>query len=159
MGLTLRRRRWWVCVAVIELLFAVVLGLSFDDRFGIASRLVWGPVYAVVPALVVAALVLGLGFLLNVKMFGRRLREGVVLEAGFGDCSVVLRGPWATTTLSFAGIASVRPRGHWVFLQQVGSPVVAAWPAALFDPEGLARLQHSLRHRAPSPPDRSNGAN
>ena len=57
--LTLRRPRWWVFVALVELLFAVLVALSFDDRHAALTRVLWAPVYALVPTLGIAGLVLG----------------------------------------------------------------------------------------------------
>ncbi len=145
--LTLRRPRWWVFVAVVELLFAVLVGLSFDERYGALTRLLWGPVYALVPTLGIAGLVLGIGYLLNRRLFSRRLHEGVVLESGIGERFLVLRGPVAETTLSFDGIASLRSSGDWVFLQQTGSPVLGVWPAELFPPADLARMARTIEMR------------
>lgn len=147
--LTLRRPRWWVFVALVELLFAVLVALSFDDRHAALTRVLWAPVYALVPTLGSAGLVLGLGYLLNRRLFSQRLREGVVLESGIGERLLVLRGPLAETTLSFDGIASLRSSGNWVFLQQTGSPVLGVWPAELFPPADLARMARSIETRKP----------
>jgi hypothetical protein len=136
-----------VFVAVVELLFAVLVGLSFDERHVAVTRVLWGPVYALVPTLGIAGVVLGVGYLLNRRLFSQRLREGVVLESGIGEHFLVLRGPVAETTLSFDGIASLRSSGSWVFLQQTGSPVLGAWPAELFPPADLARMARSLETR------------
>lgn len=145
--LTLRRPRWWVFVALVELLFAVLVALSFDERYAAVTRVLWAPVYALVPTLGIAGLVLGVGYLLNRRLFGQRLREGVVLESGIGERLLVLRGPLAETTLSFDGIASLRSSGNWVFLQQTGSPVLGVWPAELFPPADLARMARSIETR------------
>jgi hypothetical protein len=136
-----------VYLAVVEVLFAVVLGLSFDDSYGTVPRSLWASVYALVPTIGIAVVTLGVGYLLNRRSFRHRLREGVVLEAGFGDRFLVLRGPWAETTLSFDGIASVRSRGEWVFLQQRGSPVLSVWPEQLFPSAALTRLRRSVDER------------
>ncbi|KGN35673.1 hypothetical protein N798_02400 [Knoellia flava TL1] len=146
--LTLGRRRWWAFVLVLELGFALAIGLGFDDRYGLATRLVFAPLYAVVPTVVCALLTLVVGHLLTLRTFRRRLGEGVTLEGGVGERTVVLNGPWTQTTLSFDGIASMRRVADWVFLQQVGSPVMFAWPAHLFEPTGLARLEENLRDRS-----------
>lgn len=145
--LTLRRRRCWVFFVAVELVLALRFALSFDERYGPATRLFWGPVYALVPTLVIAVLTLGIGHLLNRRYFRGRLREGVVLESGIGERALVLRGPWSESTLSFDGIASVRSSGNWVFLQQIGVPLLGAWPAELFPPADLARLEHSVETR------------
>ena len=146
--LTLGRGRWWAFVLVLEVGFALTLGLGFDDRYGSATRLVFGPLYALVPTSVCALLSLALGHLVTLRTFRRRLREGVTLEGGIGERVVMLNGPWARTALAFDGIASVRRVADWVFLQQVGSPVVSTWPAHLFEPTGLARLEEHLRARS-----------
>ena len=145
--LALSRPGWWLFVAAVELAFALLIALSFDDRYGTPTRVLWGAVYALVPTLGIVAVVLGLSYLLNRRRFRQRLREGVVLEAGIGDRSLVLRGPWTHTTLSFDGLRSVRSRGQWVFLQQIGSPVLNVWPAELFPPAELARLERSVQPR------------
>ncbi|MFC5731676.1 MULTISPECIES: hypothetical protein [Nocardioides] len=145
--LTLRRPAWWVYVAVVELLLALGLGYSFGDRSGMATRVVWGPVFAVVPTLGIAAVGLGVGYFLNRRMFGQRLREGAVFEAGIGERSLALRGPWADCELSFDGLAWVRSSGDWVFLKQKGSPVISVWSAALFLPADLGRLELSVGAR------------
>lgn len=146
--LTLRRPLWWLYVAVVEFLCAFLFALSFDERYGPATRALWGSVYAVVPTLGIAVVGLGLAYFLNRRRFRRRLREGVVLESGIDERFLVLRGPWAETKLSFDGIASVRSSGNWVFLQQTGSPVVNVWPAELFSPADMARLEGSVKGRA-----------
>ena len=145
--LTLRRRRFWAFVVAVELVLALLLALSFDERYGPVTRLFWGPVYALVPTLVIAVLALGFGHLMNRRHFRRRLREGVVLESGIGERAIVLRGPWSESSLSFDGIASVRSSGNWVFLQQIGVPLLGAWPAELFPPADLARMEHSVETR------------
>ncbi|MGD8200729.1 hypothetical protein ACQE98_08705 [Ornithinimicrobium sp. W1679] len=146
--LTLRSPRWWLFVLVVELAFALLLGLTFDARYGTGTRVLWGTVYALVPTLGVASLGLGLAFLINRRAFGRRLHGGRVLESAFEEHALRLRGPWAETRLSFDGIASVRRSGDWVFLQQVGSPVASAWPAELFPPADLARLRRAVDGRS-----------
>jgi hypothetical protein len=145
--LTLRRPQWWVFVAVVEALFAVVVGVSFDEHVGLVTRVVLGLAYAVVPTLVIAGVALGVGYFLNRRRFDQRLGEGVLLESGFGERFLVLRGPWAETTLSFDGIAALRPSAGWVFLQQKGSPVLNGWPAELFSSADLARLERRLETR------------
>jgi hypothetical protein len=145
--LTLRARRLWVLVVLTELALGSLLALSIDGRYDAATRVLWGLVYAVVPTLGLVGVGLGVGYLLNRRSFGRRLREGVVLESAIGQDFLLLRGPWAETRLAFDGIASVRTREDWVFLQQIGSPVVAVWPAELFPPPDLARLQRSIAAR------------
>ncbi|GHH79655.1 hypothetical protein GCM10017772_45850 [Promicromonospora soli] len=145
--LTLVRPVWWLFVAGIELALALLIGISFDDRYGTLTRVLWGPVYALVPTLGIVVVVLGLSYLVNRRRFRQRLREGVVLEGGIGAHFLVLHSPWAQTTLSFDGLASVRSRGQWVFLQQIGSPVVNVWPAELFPPAELARLERSVQPR------------
>ena len=145
--LTLRRPRWWLFVAIVELLFAVLFVLSFDERYAALTRVVWGPVYALLPTLAIAGVVLGTGYLLNRRLFGQRLREGVVLESGIGERSLVLRSPLAETTLSFDGITSIRSSGNWIFLQHTGSPVLGVWPAALFPPADLARMARGIQTR------------
>lgn len=146
-GLTLRRRGWWVYVGVVELALALWFGLALDERHGTVTRLLWGPAYALLPTLGIATVALAAAYLLSRRMFRRRLRAGVVLESGIGKRALVLRGPWAQSTLSFDGIASVRTSGHWVFLQQVGSPMLNVWPAELFPPADLARLEQNLATR------------
>lgn len=145
--LTLRRRRWWVYVGVVELGLATWLGLSLDERHGTVTRLLWGPAYALLPTLGIAVVALAGAYLLERRLFRRRLPAGVVLESGIGERALVLRGPWAESTLSFDGIASVRTSGDWVFLRQIGSPVLNAWPAALFPPADLARLEQGVATR------------
>jgi hypothetical protein len=145
--LTMSRPRWWLFVAVVELVFAFLIGVTFDDRYGTATRVLWGPAYALVPTLGIVAVVLGVSYLLTRRRFRQRLSEGVVLESAIGESFLSLRGPWAETTLSFDGLASVRSSGHWVFLQQIGSPVLNVWPAELFPPADLARLERSLQSR------------
>lgn len=146
-ALTLRSRRWWLFVAVVEVLWAVLIGLSFDEGSDVVTRALWGPVYALVPTLGIAGVVLGISHLLNRRLFAQRLREGVVLESGMGEHVVVLRGPAAEIALSFEGIASVRTHGGWVFLQQTGSPVVGVWPAELFPPADLTRVVRAVQAR------------
>jgi hypothetical protein len=136
-----------VFLAVVELVLAFLLGLSFDERYGAATRVLWGLVYALVPTLGICGFGLGVSHLLNRRSFRRRLREGVVLESGIGERVLVLRGPWAESTLSFDGIASVRSSGNWVFLQQIGVPLLSVWPAELFPPADLARLERSVETR------------
>jgi hypothetical protein len=86
--LTLRRRRLWLLISSIGIVFAVLVALSIDDGYSPVTRIVWGSLYAVVPTVVIAAVILGIGHLVNRRIFGRRLREGVVLESGFANA------PW-----------------------------------------------------------------
>ena len=143
--LTLRNPRWWVFLAVVELLAALGFALAIDDRHGVLVRVVWGLVYACVPTVLIGVFALLLAQVLNRRMFARRLREGTVLEAAVGKRALLLRGPWAETTLSFEGIEWTRRTGRWLFLKQVGSPVVGAWPAELFDTADLERLDRAVR--------------
>ena len=145
--LTLRRPRWWLFVAFVQMVFALQFGLAIEERYNALTRLLWGSIFALVPTLGIASAVLGLSYLLNRRRFSQRLREGVVLESHIGERSLVLRGPLAESTLSFEGIAWLRSSGKWVFLQQTGSPVPTVWPADLFPPADLTRISQTIQTR------------
>jgi hypothetical protein len=147
LGLTVRQKRIWVIVALAELVLACLLALSFADDTSWVARVVWGPVYALVPTLVLAATGLGLAHVLNVRRFRRRIPEGVVLEAAIGEQALVLRGPWAEYNLAFDGLESVRSDGRWVFVRQIGSPVFGVWPAERFAAPDLERVMKALPAR------------
>ena len=49
--------------------------------------------------------------------------------------------------MSFEGVEWTRRTGRWLFLKQVGSPVVGVWPAELFDTTDLERLDRAVRSR------------
>jgi ABC-type sugar transport system permease subunit len=139
-----RRPWWWGLVAVLQLGYAVLFALAIDERSGLWDRVLWGTVYALVLTMCVVVLILGASYFVNRRRFQQRLREGVLLEASLGEQSVTLRSPWAEHTLSFDGLSRVTTSGDWVFLKQKGAPTWAIWPAELFPPDDLARLQRSV---------------
>lgn len=145
------RHRAWRFALVLEAVFALLLYLLFTSLAGL-DRVKVSVAFALVPTLAVLTLLVLQNYLVTRVQFRRRLRPGVVLESGFGDDAVALRGPWADVTLRFDGIAWVRRAGGWVFLQQKGAPVPAVWPAQLFGTDDLDRLQ---RHVAGRPSVRS----
>lgn len=140
LGFAARRRRLWLVVGIFWLGFAAWLGITFDERSGIASRVVWGPVYALVPAACVYVLALALVHVQTSRSFRRRLRTGVELASGFGDDVVVLQGPTSQHRLAYEGIEWVRCRGEWVLFQQRATSSISVWPRELFDPVELDRL-------------------
>jgi hypothetical protein len=142
--LLVRRPWWWGIVAVIEVGYAALIGLTIEDAYSPLERTLWGAVFALVPTICVVVLVLGLSYLVNRRRFRERIHEGVVLESSIGQRSLKLRSPWAEHVLLFDGLSNVLSRGDWVFLKQKGVPIWGVWPAELFPPDDLARLQRSI---------------
>jgi ABC-type sugar transport system permease subunit len=139
-----RRPWWWGLVVVLQLGYSVLFGLAIDERWGLWARVLWGTVYALVLTICLVVLILGVSYFVNRRRFQQRLHEGVVLEASLGEQSVTLRSPWAEHTLSFDGLSRVMTSGDWVFLKQKAVPIWAIWPAELFPPDDLARLQRGI---------------
>lgn len=140
LGFAARSRRLLVVMGLTWLACAVWFGVMFNEPASLASRLVWGPVFALVPAALAYVLVLTIGYVQTSRSFRQRLRPGVELASGFGADSVLLKGPSGEHRLAHDWLAWVRPRGDWVLVQQRATPVVSVWPRALFPDEHLARL-------------------
>jgi hypothetical protein len=146
--LLVRRPWWWGLLGMVEVLYAMLLALSFPSDMGPVSRVVWGALLALVPTLCLGLVLLGISYAMNRRRFRERLYADVVLEAGVAERSLVLRSPWAEHVISFDGLAQVVRSGDWVFLKQKGVPLWGIWPAALFLPEDLARVQRSIAARS-----------
>jgi hypothetical protein len=142
--LLVRRPWWWGVVAAVEVGYAALIGLTIEDGYSPLERALWGAVFALVPTICVVVLVLGLSHLVNRRRFRERIHAGVVLESSIGQHALNLRSPWAEHVLLFEGLSNVRSSGDWVFLKQKGVPIWGVWPAELFPPGDLARLQRSI---------------
>jgi hypothetical protein len=138
-----------VCFAVSAFVMAFLFAATFDERDGTAARVEWGFVYGLAFTSCVYAGVFGLGHLLNRRAYRRLFRAGKVLEVGFGEQTLLLRGALQETTLSFHALISVKRTGDWVTIKHVGVtiPQVSLWPAELFPPEDLGRLRRAIETR------------
>jgi hypothetical protein len=144
-----RQRWWWGLVALVQVAYAGLFVLALDDQDSLAYRALWAVVFALVPTILIVMLVLGLSCVVNRRRFRQRMREGVVLEASIGERALNLRSPWAEHVLSFDGLSKVVSSGDWVFVKQKGVPLWGVWPAELFPPDDLARLQRSIARSEP----------
>ncbi len=148
--LLVRRRWWWGLVAVVEVGYAALIGLTIEDGYSPLERTLWGAAFALVSTICVVVLVLGLSYLVNRRRFRERIHADVVRESSIGQRSLNLRSPWAEHVL-FDGLSNVLSIGDWVFLKQKGVPIWGVWPAELFP--HLERLiehwpcHHPLRGR------------
>jgi hypothetical protein len=136
-SVVLRRRRLRTAFLVFVLAWALALwGTGSNAASALLFAFVW-------TALIVAA-TLTLLYLRARRRFARQLAPGLVLESEFGVNVVVLRGPETESRLTFSGIDRVQPSGDWVLLRQRRSRMTSCWPAALFPPAELARLQEAV---------------
>ena len=68
-----------------------------------------------------------------------------MLESGFGSDAFVARSPLSGSRITYHSVTSIRRRGDFVLLKQVGFPVVTTFPAALFPDEAVARIRAAAR--------------
>lgn len=121
--------------------FSVLMLTGMGAGFSLPTRLFWSVVYALVPTLAVAALISTVGYVRTLRGARIRLFPGAVIESGFGEDELVLRGPVSETRLNYRAVKSLVSRGEFVFLQQHGLAVVSIFPRALFPDEAVARIR------------------
>lgn len=110
-GFAARNRRLLVIVGLTWLPFSVLFGASFGGHPTLAARLMWGPVYALVPTAFVYVAVLTILYLQTSTSFRQRLRAGVELASGFGEDAVLLVGPSGEHRLAREWIAGSSQSG------------------------------------------------
>ncbi len=80
------------------------------------------------------------GFAQTYQSTRHRHYPGAVLESGFGDDTVVLRGPTGESRLSRAALRRMRVVGDFVVVGPRGIAGHVILPRALFPPHQVARL-------------------
>jgi hypothetical protein len=135
---TIRRLR------VVGPVFFVLLTAAFTDRIdhhhGLATRLTWAAVYAAAYTLLLVLVSALANYVQARRSLATRLRAGTELTADWGDDSVVLSQPLAQTRIPLTAISRVRRLGEWTAFQQPGSKAWSVWPAPLFPPDEVARI-------------------
>jgi hypothetical protein len=136
-----RMRRMRVIYLLCLSAFTVIMWTGLDDGLAPGARLSWSVAYALVPTLLAALLFAAAGYVSTLRGARMRLFPGAVIESGFGEDELVLRGPVSETRLSYRAVRSLVSRGEFVFLQQHGLAVVSIFPRALFPDEAIARIR------------------
>ena len=138
-----RLRQWkpWVQYALVLLVFTTVFLSGMDRRFSLPTRIGWSLVFAILPTLVLVALFNLVTYLRTARAARVRLPEGSVLEATFGDDDFEVSGPLSDLRIRYRAVESVRRHGDFVFLRQVGTNVVNAFPGEVFPEEAVARIR------------------
>ena len=139
-----RRPRFAITFALTWIVLSLYWDLLFADGTDTASRVVWAPVFGLATTVVLVVLLMSVLHLQTVRRMRVRLTEGTVLESGFGDGAVRVRGPLSDSTLTGAGIQWIRTSGAWVLVRQRGVPLIGLWPAALFPREELEHLGRAI---------------
>lgn len=139
-----RRPRLWITFGLLWIMVSLYWNLLFSDGTGTGSRLFWAPVLGLATAAVFFLLLLAARYVQTVRRMRLRLREGTVLESGFGHGVVRVCGPLSDSTLTDAGIQWIRRSGDWVLVRQRGVPLIGLWPAALFPRQELDRLRGAV---------------
>ena len=137
LGPVLGRPRLWVFAVLIELALAVLLSDSVGG-FGIALLV------ALVPTVLVIAVMLGTSYVRTRRTFGSRFAPGTELVSVLGGDEVVLRTPQGETTIAYTDLAALHVADDWVLLRRQGSPTVDIWPQALFPDDDLARVRRAV---------------
>jgi amino acid transporter len=140
-----RGRRLWIFVGVFYVLMTIVMVNGFDPDLGLGSRVFWAVVYAIVPTTMFVALLVVLTYTTTVRNTRKRLAEGSVVESGFGTDALVVRGPLSEGRISYASITAVTQHGDFVFLRQVGVPLVNCFPRELFPDAAIERIKAAMR--------------
>ncbi|HEX8780126.1 MAG TPA: hypothetical protein VF728_03010 [Nocardioides sp.] len=135
-----RRPRFALTFALVWVVLSLYWNLLFADETDTASRIVWAPIFGLATTVALFVLLMSVLYLQTVRRMRLRLTEGTVLESGFGDGVVRVRGPLSDSTLTGAGIQWIRTSGVWVLVRQRGVPLIGLWPAALFPREELEHL-------------------
>jgi hypothetical protein len=145
--LTWRHRQWkpWVLYTLLLVLFTGTFLIGMDRRYGLATRLGWSLVFAIVPTLLLVALVNALTYRMTARGARIRLPEGSVLETTFDDDDFVVSGPLSVQRIRYRGVQSVHRQGDFVFLRQVGTNVVNAFPGEVFPDEAVDRIRAAAR--------------
>lgn len=140
-----RTLRQWVFYALLLVVFAGILFLTFDDDATFGARLFWGLVLGL-PVTALTALLVSVIAYVKVRR-GARLRvfPGAVLESSFGSGAVLLRNPLGESRIDYRAIRSVRVRGRAAFLRQHGVGILAIYPRELFPEPALDRIRRVSR--------------
>jgi hypothetical protein len=139
-----RRPRFAITFILVWIVLSLYWNLLFAEGTETASRVVWAPLFGLATTAVLFVLLLSVLYLQTVRRMRLRLTEGNVLESGFGDGVVRLRGPLSDSTLTGAGIQWIRTSGVWVLIRQRGVPLIGLWPAALFPREEMEHLDRTI---------------
>jgi hypothetical protein len=141
----LRTKRLWVLLTLIYLCVAAILLSGMDPDFRLWVRIVWAAIFALVPLAILVAALAVMVYVMTLRNARTRLVVGSLLEAGFGPDALVVKNPLSESRIRYDGITSVRRRGEFVLLRQVGMPVTSVYPAALFPDDALDRIRAAAR--------------
>lgn len=131
---------------IVALFAAVTVALlltATSDVRGWRSRLFAAGFSGAVITAGAVALVTVLTYGLTRLNVGRMLSAGTVMRSGFGESDFVTENPLSSARISYEAARSVSSAGGFVFIRYVGGPVVHVYPAELFPPEVIARLEQS----------------
>ncbi len=152
MSYSLHRKVLWVAPLVSVLPFSLLLFSGMDSEYSLSFRLFWAPIFALVPALLLAAmltpLIAILSYRITLKGSKARLYEGAVLETGFGEDEWVSRTPLAAARTSYRAIKGVSVRGQFVFLRIHGLAQAVMWPRELFPDPAIQHIQRKVEFAA-----------
>jgi hypothetical protein len=118
----------------------LVWTVTFDEA-PLGAALFWAVVLSVVPTLSLLALISAIGYVRTLRGSRHRLFEGAVVESGFGEDEMVLRGVLGETRLKYRAVRSLEVRGDHVFMQQHGVAVVSIYPRVLFPDDAVRRIR------------------
>jgi hypothetical protein len=134
-----------ILLGLFYLCMTILLLSGMDPDFRLRVRIAWALLLALVPLGVIVVAGAVLVYVVGQRNVGRRLVEGSILESGFGEDALVIKSPWSESRIRYSGITSVERRGDFVFLRQVGMPVVNVFPAPVFPDEAIARIRAAAR--------------
>jgi len=141
----LRTRRLLIFFGIYYVLMTIVIVGGLDADLELGARVFWALVYAVVPlALIIGAVVL-IMYTATTRNVGKRITEGTVLESGFGTDALVLRSPLSESRITYASITTLKQRGDFVFLGQIGVPLSSGLPRELFPDTAIERIRAAMR--------------
>jgi hypothetical protein len=135
------RPRFYVGAAGYWVGLSALWYVVFDGDSTTWSRLFWAPIFGLVTTIVLFGAFISLLFALNLKRMRLRIQEGNIMESGFGEGVVRVRGPLSDRVLAASGIDWVRESGDWLLVRERGVPLIEVWPRALFPDPELARLR------------------
>jgi hypothetical protein len=99
---------------------------------------------AFVVALFPMAFVLLANYVRTRRFLTRVLRDGVVLQTGFGESALVTAGPNGSSQLNYSALRSIVSRGPAVFIRLNGSPLTSIFPRELFPEHELQRVRLAM---------------
>jgi hypothetical protein len=136
----------WVFYGLVISLTLLPWTIVLDgSALGFRAELFWALALSLVVDIPLIIPFTVIGYVQMLRSTRLTCSPGTVVESGYGEDAMVLRGAFTEIRLRSAVIESAIPRGDFVFMQQRGARMPSIWPLALFPGEAMFRIKRATR--------------